>query len=69
MQVGRVSGQGQADAFHWGWEGSEEGSGDERGGLGSSKVDGKPAAPHLAQDPSPPSSHLAEVGFGDGDLK
>ena len=43
VQVGGVSRQrGQADASQRGREGE---SGDERGGLGSSKVDGKPAVP------------------------
>ena len=43
VQVGRVSGQrGHADASQRGREGE---SGDERGGLGRSKVDGKPAVP------------------------
>lgn len=59
--------EGQADASQWGWGGQEGESGDERGGLGTSKVDRKPAVPPPGpRIPSPVSRRLAEKRWGLG---
>lgn len=55
VQVGGVSGQrGQADAFHWGWEGVGRGKAVMRGvDWAALRWTGSQPRPHLAQGPLP----------------